>query len=57
MQEEKRSLEEKLEAGGSHGNEEERDKAAIMASERKARAQVSLLLSCIIMGQLLCAFW
>lgn len=40
LQEEKKALEEKLEAH-YHSNQEERDKAAILASERRARTQVS----------------
>ena len=39
LQEEKRVLEEKLE-GCRHTNQEERDKAAIIASEKRARGQV-----------------
>ena len=40
LQEEKKALEDKLEAH-CHSNEEEREKAAILASEKRARAQAS----------------
>lgn len=40
LQEEKKALEERLEAH-HHSNQEERDKATIIASERRARTQVS----------------
>lgn len=54
LQEEKKALEEKLEAH-YHSNQEERDKAAILASERRARTQVSSTypgqsLSCAVMS-------
>ena len=39
LQEEKKALEDKLEAH-CHSNEDERDKAVIIASEKKAHSQV-----------------
>ena len=44
LQEEKKVLEQKLEAF-VHSSEEERDRAAILVSEKKARGQVGILTS------------